>query len=225
MQASYGPPTPSSGLMCDLSSPSRPASTRPDAAAAFSLGATIHKRFNALGGWVGSSSSISSPGGSGASPPDSLSSTLGAASDSTDGGQGGSAPNSLASTMVLGPEGAMRLHAGTKAAVEGSLDSVTAYSSARGHHVHAPAGLLGRRVQGLAEMHESSANVLRKPLKAMFVPPREVSAVLLPEAGWGWCACCLCWYLSAADLQLSAWLAPGTLHGSSTGTVSWVDTF
>lgn len=56
------------------------------------------------------------------------------------------------------------------AQVEGSLDSVTAYS--RGHPVHAPAGLHGRRVQGLAEMHESGG--LRKPLKAIFVPPREV---------------------------------------------------
>lgn len=65
------------------------------------------------------------------------------------------------------------------AQVEGSLDSVTAYS--RGHPVHAPAGLHGRRVQGLAEMHESGVG-LRKPLKAIFVPPREVRPQMLEYA-------------------------------------------
>lgn len=137
----------------------------------FSLSAHIHKRFNKLGGWVGSSSNLSA---NSSSPPESLSSTLTPPADSTT-----SALNSLASTMMLQgrSESPNSSHAVGKGAhaVEGSLDSVTAYLSARGHHVHAPAGLNGKRVQGLAEMHDAPANVLRKPLKAIFVPLREVS--------------------------------------------------
>jgi hypothetical protein len=137
----------------------------------FSLSAHIHKRFNKLGGWVGSSSNLSA---NSSSPPESLSSTLIPPADCNT-----SALNSLASTMMLqgrseSPNSSHAVGKGSHA-VEGSLDSVTAYLSARGHHVHAPAGLNGKRVQGLAEMHDAPANVLRKPLKAIFVPPREVS--------------------------------------------------
>lgn len=145
-----------------------PAPHKTDAPTAFSLSATFHKRFNGLGGWVGSSSSLSTTS---SSPPESLASSLAPPSDSPY-GQGASALNSLASTLALGRSESPSSHAKAHA-VEGSLGSVTAYSSARGHHVHAPAGLNGKRVQGLAEMHE--ANVLKKPLKAIFVPPREVS--------------------------------------------------
>lgn len=127
---------------------------------AFGL-AALNRRLGALGGWAGSSSNLSSA--STASNPSSMASKL--------------AQRTTADSLFS--------QGGGRPLVEGSLDSVTACS--RGQHVtcgmrHAPAGLHGRRVQGLAEMHEG--NVLKKPLKAIFIPPREVR---LPG-----CCCCLC---------------------------------
>lgn len=132
--------------------------TRSKSDAAFGLSA-LNKRLGALGGWVGSSSNLSHLGSVSSGSP--------------------STTASLASTMVPCAESPFRYTA-PKFAVEGSYDSVTAYS--RGHPVHAPASLHGRKVQGLAEMREGAAaplNGLRKPLKAIFVPPREVRHLIL----------------------------------------------
>jgi hypothetical protein len=110
----------------------------------------LAKRSGGPAGWFGSCSNLSAADtASTAGPTSTSSSSLAARSES--------------------PSSQLRLR--PAAQVEGSLDSVTAYS--RGHPVHAPAGLHGRRVQGLAEMHEGGGG-LRKPLKAIFVPPREV---------------------------------------------------
>jgi hypothetical protein len=57
--------------------------------------------------------------------------------------------------------------------VEGSLGSITA-SSRPG--VQSPASLAGRRVQGLAALHDAGAPRMRPLMKAVFMPPREVSA-------------------------------------------------
>lgn len=120
----------------------------------------LNKRLGVLGGWVGRSSNLAS-----ISRCDSSPSTVVA---------------SLASSALQPPRSPSPCR-GTNASkfgVEGSLDSVTAYS--RDHPVHAPAGLHGKKVQGLAEMREGSVtallnlNGLRRPLKAIFVPPREV---------------------------------------------------
>lgn len=135
------------GSACDV-----PASPRACALSA------LNKRLGALGGWVGSSSNLASISRCNSSPS--------------------AVTASLASSALQPPRSPSpcRGNTASKFGVEGSLDSVTAYS--RDHPVHAPAGLHGRKVQGLAEMREGSVtaplNGLRRPLKAIFVPPREV---------------------------------------------------
>lgn len=171
---SYSPATPNSntaGSVCDV-----PASPRACALSA------LNKRLGALGGWVGSSSNLASS----ISRCDSSPSTITA---------------SLASSALQPPRSPSpcRGNNAGKFGVEGSLDSVTAYS--RDHPVHAPAGLHGRKVQGLAEMREGSVtaplnlnlNGLRRPLKAIFVPPREVreSEVLAALCEREWCLLCV----------------------------------
>jgi hypothetical protein len=146
-----GPLTPNSSPLCD---PPASPMTR-SKSEAFGLSA-LHKRLGGLGGWVGSSSNLSTVSTS------SPSTTASTASPT----MGQAAPRSE------NPFG----HSMAKFAVEGSLDSVTACS--RSHPVHSPAGLQGCRVQGLAKLHEvGSRGGLRKPLKAIFVPPREVSSL------------------------------------------------
>jgi hypothetical protein len=149
-----GPLTPNSSPLCD---PPASPMTR-SKSEAFGLSA-LHKRLGGLGGWVGSSSNLSNLSSSSPTTTAStVSPTMGQAAPRSESPFGQSLP--------------------AKFAVEGSLDSVTACT--RAHPVHSPAGLQGCRVQGLAELHEVGSRgglMLRKPLKAIFVPPREVSSL------------------------------------------------